>query len=275
MKTDTIFYQLFKTLPELLFEIIEQPKQLAENYEFKSVELKELKRRIDGVFIPKENSDKPIYFLEVQWDTDEDLYWRLMGESMIYLSQYKPKQDWRAVLLWKTRTLDPGVPKCYQDFLASGKLTIIYLNELKEASSIGLEIIKLIVESEKKAQKRVPQLFERADSEIKDNSLRKEIIDLIDKMLIYKFPKLSRQELEKMFGLSEWKQTKFYQETFAEGQEEGEKIGEKRGEKRGRLLGKIESISNLVKLGLTGEQIAEALDLDIELVRKVINQENN
>jgi predicted transposase YdaD len=35
-----------------------------------------------------------------------------------------------------------------------------------------------------------------------------------------------REEIERMFGLSELRQTKVYQEAFQKGRQEGEKIGE-------------------------------------------------
>jgi predicted transposase YdaD len=53
MKTDTIFYTLFQTLPGVLFELLEQSEALALHYQFTSVEIKELARRIDGLFLPK------------------------------------------------------------------------------------------------------------------------------------------------------------------------------------------------------------------------------
>ncbi|GAX40642.1 hypothetical protein NIES4075_16080 [Tolypothrix sp. NIES-4075] len=55
-----------------------------------------------------------------------------------------------------------------------------------------------------------------------------------------------------MFGLNEFKQTRFYQEVFAEGKEEG----------------KLETIPQLLALGLSIEQIAQALDLDELVVRQ-------
>ena len=51
MKTDTIFYTLLQNLPSVLFELLEQPSALALHYEFSSVEIKELARRIDGLFV--------------------------------------------------------------------------------------------------------------------------------------------------------------------------------------------------------------------------------
>lgn len=66
MRTDTIFYQLFQTLPSVLFELIGEPASLAEGYQFTSQEIKELARRFDGVFLPPEGDiDSLIYFVEV------------------------------------------------------------------------------------------------------------------------------------------------------------------------------------------------------------------
>ena len=46
MKTDTIFYTLFQTIPGVLFELLEQSEALALHYQFTSVEIKELALRI-------------------------------------------------------------------------------------------------------------------------------------------------------------------------------------------------------------------------------------
>jgi len=58
VRTDKIFYQLFQTLPSLLFELIGEPPSQAENYEFSSKEIKELSRTFDGIFLPPEASTK-------------------------------------------------------------------------------------------------------------------------------------------------------------------------------------------------------------------------
>lgn len=68
-----------------------------------------------------------------------------------------------------------------------------------------------------------------------------------------------------MFGLSELKQTRFYQEVFAEGKEEGKL----EGKQEGKLEGKLETIPQLWALGLSIEQIAQALGLDEQVVRQV------
>ncbi|MEH2314624.1 MAG: hypothetical protein V7K35_25230 [Nostoc sp.] len=55
-----------------------------------------------------------------------------------------------------------------------------------------------------------------------------------------------------MFGSNELKQTRFYQDVFAEGKQEG----------------KLETIPQLLALGLSIEQIAQALGLEEQVVRR-------
>jgi len=71
MKTDTIFYELFRTFPSLLFELIGKEPALAQGYQFSSVNVKELARTMDGLFLPTD-ATSPIYFLEVQFQKDTD-----------------------------------------------------------------------------------------------------------------------------------------------------------------------------------------------------------
>jgi predicted transposase YdaD len=50
MRRDSIFYQLFTRSPSLLFHFVPEPPATAEDYQFESVAVKELKFEIDGVF---------------------------------------------------------------------------------------------------------------------------------------------------------------------------------------------------------------------------------
>ncbi|MCG6135658.1 MAG: Rpn family recombination-promoting nuclease/putative transposase [Nostoc sp. LLA-1] len=70
--------------------------------------------------------------------------------------------------------------------------------------------------------------------------------------------------MERTFSLSDLKQTRVYQE----GKQEGLKEAKQEAKQKGRLEAKLEAIPRLVSLGLTVEQIAQALDLDIAQVRK-------
>jgi predicted transposase YdaD len=54
VKRDSIYYQIFKRFPGLLFELVDYHPEQAQNYRFESVEVKETAFRIDGVFLPLE-----------------------------------------------------------------------------------------------------------------------------------------------------------------------------------------------------------------------------
>ncbi|MBC6418296.1 MAG: Rpn family recombination-promoting nuclease/putative transposase [Prochloron sp. SP5CPC1] len=153
MRTDTIFYELFRTFPSLLFELIGQEPALAKAYQFSSVEVKELAKTMDGLFLPTDETS-PIYFLEVQFQKDTDFYWRFMTEVFVYLGQYKPDRNWQAVVVWAKRSLDPGVPIPYQTLLGSNQIKQIYLDELEETGfgSVPLDIVKLVKEARKDAK---------------------------------------------------------------------------------------------------------------------------
>ena len=64
-----------------------------------------------------------------------------------------------------------------------------------------------------------------------------------------------------MLKLSALKQTRVYQEALEEGREEG------------RVEGKLAAVPLLLKAGLTVEQIAEQLEIDIEAVRQIAQQQ--
>ena len=220
MRTDTIFYQLFQTMPSLLFELIGESPTIANSYRFSSKEVKELAFRFDGIYLPAaKNSKNSIYFVEVQFRKKYAFYWDLFGEISLYLKQYRPKQNWRAVAIFARKSLDTGELPQYQEYFDSGRLTRIYLDELPKtaSSSLGLGMINLVVEPKAKAGKKAKELAEQAKTQIAKVEEQEKILELIDKILVYKFPKLSRQELEAMFGLDDLKQTRYFQDVMLEG----------------------------------------------------------
>ena len=211
MHTDTIFYQIFLTFHSLLFELLGQPIENAEGYQFTSVEVKEKAFRFDGIFMP-DNVEKPIYFVEIQFQNRTEFYWELITEINIYINQYKPQQDWQAVALFAKRSLDVEILTNYQQELVnSGRIQRIYLDEIP-AGSIGMGLIELIVSKENQAPQLVQNLMERTKTEISNYREKQGIIELLETVLVSKFSKLSRQEVEAMFLLSDIKQTRVYQE---------------------------------------------------------------
>ncbi|MBS9392654.1 MAG: Rpn family recombination-promoting nuclease/putative transposase [Dolichospermum sp. LBC05a] len=267
MHTDTIFYQIFLTFHTLLFELLGQPPENAAGYQFTSVEVKEKAFRFDGIFMPN-SEEKPIYFVEVQFQNKPEFYWELITEINIYLNQYKPEQDWQAVALFAKRSLDVEKLTNYQQELVnSGRIKRIYLDEIP-SGSIGMGLIELIVSKENQSQELVKNLMTRTKTEVSNDSERQGIIELLESVLMSKFSQLSRQEIEAMFLVSDIKQTRVYQEAKQEGEQEGRQEGRQEGEKNlllrqlSKRFGKlgdayIKSINSLTIAQL--EDLGEAL----------------
>ena len=71
MKTDSLFYKLFQQAPQVVLELAGLEQASAENYEFRSEEIKQTAFRLDGVLIlPSEKPNLPLVFVEVQFQSD-------------------------------------------------------------------------------------------------------------------------------------------------------------------------------------------------------------
>jgi len=267
VKTDIIFYRLFQEFPDIFFEIIGNSPEEASLYQFSSVEIKQTAFRIDGVFLPTQGSENPIYFVEVQFQTDGEIYSRLIAEICLYLRQNQPLNDWGAVVLYPNRNVDTGDIKHYREFFTSGRVRRIYLDELGEGASlpIGIATAKLVIATNDIAIAQARELIDRTKSEINSPSKQQQFLQFIETILVYKFPAMSREEIEQMFSLSELKQTRFYQEAFQEGVEQG-KV---QGIEEGKVQGKLKAVPAMLAAGLTVEQVAKALDLSVEEVRQI------
>lgn len=258
MKTDSIFFRFFQELPGIFFELIGNTPETANNYQFSSVEIKQTAFRIDGIFLPARGDENPIYFVEVQFQPDPDFYSRFLTEIFLYLRQNKPQNDWCAVVIYPSRSVDTGNIRHYSEFFASQRVKRIYLNELGEASeqSIGIGTVRLVILPEARAVEQARILIERVRQEIADEFVKEEYLQLIETIIFYKLPSMSREEIAAMFGMSELKQTRVYQEALQEGREEGE------------LIGKLKAVPRLLAFGLSVDQVAEALGLEVEQVRQ-------
>jgi predicted transposase/invertase (TIGR01784 family) len=225
MKTDSIFYRLFQTFPSAFFELINLQASEANAYNFASVELKQTAFRIDGVFLPVAKiSNHPIYFVEVQFQKDNEFYARLFSEIFLYLRLYAPTTDWRAVVIFPRRSLEQTQVQPYRVLLQSQLVTQLYLNELEEVTehSLGVGIMKLVVVNKKQTPLLARSLITKTRLEVVDQVLQQKVLDLIETIAVYKLPLISRQELIKMFGLENFdiKTTRIYEEVRDEVRQE-------------------------------------------------------
>jgi predicted transposase/invertase (TIGR01784 family) len=215
MKRDSLFYRLFSQSPELLFELLTDRPDNAPQYRFDSVAVKEPKFEIDGVFLPPE-SEAPgiVYFCEVQMQKDEQLYERLFGESMLYFFRQRARfSDWQAVTIYPSRSAEQTDIHPYRALLNSDQVHRIYLNELGEMAqlSLGVAAMVLTISKESEAPAQARMLLSRANQEIATAIDRQGIIEIISRIMVYKFTNLSSQEVDEMLDIRV-EETRVYQE---------------------------------------------------------------
>lgn len=128
--------------------------------------------------------------------------------------------------------------------------------KLGEVDSLGISTLGLVTLPEPRAIEQARILINRVRQEITNDLQQRDFLQLIETILFYKLPNLSREELAAMFGLSELRQTRIYQEALEEGREEG------------RQQAKRVIVPRLLARGLSVEQIAEDLCLSVEEVRQ-------
>ena len=109
--------------------------------------------------------------------------------------------EWVAIVIYRRRSIETPAPRQYAE-LMQHRVRRIYLDELGEAAQqyIGIGIVQLVVESKKKTGDKARQLINKARLELADAVIQQQVIELIETIVLYKFPNLSREELETMLG---------------------------------------------------------------------------
>jgi predicted transposase/invertase (TIGR01784 family) len=222
MRRDTIFYRIFSQSPTILFELLSQPPNRASEYTFDSVEVKETSFRIDGVFLPPDRTGT-VFFCEVQFQLDELLYERMISELSIYTYRRRSSlSNWRAVAIYPSRSVEQSDTSLFEELLASGRITPIYLDELGDGAELptGLGLMVLTTLEGDAAVARARQTIEQSKL-LPDG---RAILELVSTIMVNKFGNLTRDEVNAMLGI-ELEQTRVYQDAKAEGKaEEGRSL---------------------------------------------------
>jgi predicted transposase/invertase (TIGR01784 family) len=229
MKTDKWFYQLFLNQPSLLAELIPGlPREC--QYDYSAPVIKEQEFRLDGIFTPSNpDQNMAVVFVEAQMQPDRDFYARYFAEVYLYLKQYKITRQWRGLLILKSRSQELGSEIPYQWQLLE-QVQRVYLEDLKEEKELSpnLAMLQLIILPKGKTGKAAQELLKSAKS---DQEFRQRL-DLVQAILVNKFPQLTPAEILEMLDLKseDISHTRYYQVVFQEGKQKGEQRGEQKGE---------------------------------------------
>ncbi|MBE9048989.1 DUF2887 domain-containing protein [Nostocales cyanobacterium LEGE 11386] len=222
MRRDSIFYKLFQQSPSLLFQLLTNPPENADEYRFDSVAVKEPRFEIDGVFLPPENSSPGVvYFCEVQFQKDEKLYERVFAESSLYFYRNCDRfSDWQAVIIYPSRSIEQSKLHPHRSLLNGNQVYRVYLDELGDIRALPLWVAVMVLTTveEEQAPEEARYLLSRTRNELSPLSSRA-IIEIVTTIMSYRFDQLSRVEVEAMLDIT-LKETRVYREIKQEGREE-------------------------------------------------------
>ncbi len=223
MKTDSLLYRLFQDWPELVLELADLDPALP-GYTLYAAEVKQTAFRLDGVLTPPpEQPDWPLVFIEAQLQPDPDLHARWFSELFLYLYRHPPRRSWRAVALFPNRATEGRVESAFATQLLNPWVKRVYLEEVlrNPTPTRGIRVLGLLLAPPATVVTEAQALLVESVAGAAFNGPA--LVDWIETLLVYKLPRLSREEIRKMLDILnvELKQTRFYQEVFAEGKDEG------------------------------------------------------
>jgi len=226
MKTDSLFYRLFQEMPELVFELAGWPLPAGVNYKLHAEEVKETGFRLDGLLTP-ETADltAPVVFLEVQFQTDTNLYGRCFSELCLWLYRQQCQRPWRLLVVFPRRAIEEPPPVCFEPFLQIPWVQRVYLEDLADQPTVtpGRQLLQLIMAEPAVAVSRAQAILTTPIATANTAEARA-LLEWVETILVYKLPQLKREEIQAMLHLPDidLKQTRFYLEAFDEGRVEGQ-----------------------------------------------------
>jgi predicted transposase/invertase (TIGR01784 family) len=266
MRRDSIFYKLFKQFPGLLFDLVDEPPAEAERYQFESVEVKETAFRIDGVFLPPDDAaSKVVFFVEVQFQKDEEFYFRFSSESSLFMRRHAGSyDDWRGVIIFGSRNLEPSNLYIHRSLLATNQVQRVYLDELGDVEDkpLGLGLMLLTVKEDEEAVAAARYLLSQA--QVQADAA---IIDLVTTIIVYKFGNLTQEEIITMLGL-DLEEPRALRDAREKGRVEGRVEGKEEGRVEGEKLIVIKLLNR--RLGVLPDNLlSQVQELSLEQIENL------
>lgn len=282
MKRDGLLYSLFQLVPTLFFDLMGQPS-VAEDYRLAFVDGNQPDWKLDGMFLPRDRclvETPTYYFVKARFQWDPLVYRDLFSEVFLYLEVVPSVQRWQAVVLYPSPELEVDETQALGEFLNSSHVQVIYLNQLGAISELtpGLGILRLLVEPTATVPSAARGLIERVQASAIAAVDRAQLLELIETIVVYMFPRRTREEIAVMLGITELKETRVYQE----GREEearsliSRQLTRKLGALPEGLQGQVKQLSleALETLHLALFDFAEVSDLEAWLAAQEADESN-
>jgi predicted transposase/invertase (TIGR01784 family) len=262
--TDPLLYRFFADFPACFFHLVGRPPGDADHYRLDAIEYKATAVRLDGVFRPVEPTAGPAYLWEAQFQRADTVYANLMAKVGHFLQHDGPDQDWVAVVVYPTRSVEQKNLHPYRCLLDSDQLVRVFLDELPPPGPDQFEVgvLQLIASKPDAALERAQAMIPRVRASERPPEFQRLLLQFIETVIVFQFPNWSREEVEKMLQVTDARQTRLFQEGREEGREET------------RVEVTEEIARRLLEMGRPIEEIATATGLTVAKVRKLAKKKS-
>lgn len=124
---------------------------------------------------------------------------------------------------------------------------------------LGLSILYLLRQAESQTPLTARELVARTKSEIADEVLPSDLIQLNQTVIIYKLVHLGREEIQAILHVDDIRKTCVYREAKEEGQQE---------ERERQIQRDRHALPKLTSMKITPEAIADILNVEVDFVRQ-------
>ena len=238
MKTDALFYELFRLSPASLFELVRL--DVNGEYVFESITVKTTEKRFDG-FLKRKDGQGPHIFLEIQGYDDPVIYWRLFREISTWYEQNDSRTPFIAIVLFINPKYDPGERflTCIQPCRLIRCDLYECLKVLGDQASILTVLKPLVLKSKENLTEHVGRWYNEIGSLNLPDDKYKTVKDLLEYAILECIPQLSLKELRKMIQLTPLEEITAVKELLQIKETEAMLIGEKKGRKEGIEAGEL------------------------------------
>ncbi len=269
MKTDALFYELFKIAPKSLFELVGLKPQGA--YVFESITAKTTEKRFDG-FFRRTDGPGPNVFLEVQGWYDPKIYWRTFREICTWYEQSDSTEIFMAVILFTDRKHDPENRSL--SCIRPNRMIRAYLGECLKKTGDRPGALTVLMPFALSDKKELRNAVRKWKTDIFSLNLPEYQMKILAELLVYavlqKFPELTRKEIEAMLELTPLDKTVAGQELIQIGFRQGIEQGIEQGTDKGELVGEIRLAQRMLKRPVSPKQ--ELAEKPVEELREIFQQ---
>ena len=232
MRTDDLFFEFFKLVPNATFELFQFTPLCRYEFEAPVVkkEIKKVERRMDGLLKPTE-AEHPHYFVEFQGYNDKTIYWRLLHQISLYheLEPEQGKKKWQAFVIFLDSSYDPGLKSLgslahgADKWLHTGTLGQL-LNSITNPSPV-LDVLRPVIADSEEVQEKAP-VWAKNLSRLRGLTYvgaQARLQQIFVQFVIQKLTHLSRKEIDRMLGLTPLEQTVAGKELIELGRQEAKR----------------------------------------------------